>query len=392
MPFKLSITKEDEPEWHQEYTYDKDTITIGRDINSDLQLEGTKSVVSRHHAQIKLQGDKYQIQDLNSRNFTFLNDEKLKAGGDHELKNGDIIRVCDFHMQFSGVEQEKAKYTERTILDYPNPFLQDAVQLSVLFKQICAKYDQEDLDRKEEALQEAFQGLISNLEMHTALDILGQALQPGRPLVSPPTEDLGERVELSASEEQGLQNMLLDFFVKMIQARRQFRMEFIGETMIKSAKTFSIYSCTPEELKSFLFDPSLSPEESRKRMAQFKSLVDELMLHQISLLDGYKSSVSSGSRQIIERFDPETVKKQLADKKSSIIGLKLGLSSLPLFSALKLVDQYAGIHRELAQEDQSIIEKKYYRPSYVKRYNHCMEATLRDDTPPPGKKGDKSDD
>lgn len=127
-------------------------------------------------------------------------------------------------------------------------------------------------------------------------------------------------------------------------------------------------------------------------MAQFKSLVDELMLHQISLLDGYKSSVSSGSRQIIERFDPETVKKQLADKKSSIIGLKLGLSSLPLFSALKLVDQYAGIHRELAQEDQSIIEKKYYRPSYVKRYNHCMEATLRDDTPPPGKKGDKSDD
>jgi len=392
MPFKLSITKEDEPEWHQEYTYDKDTIMIGRDIKSDLQLEGTKSVVSRHHAQIKLQGNTYQIQDLNSRNFTFLNDEKLKAGADYDLKNDDIIRVCDFHMQFSGVEQEKAKYTERTIMDYPNPFLQDAVQLSTLFKQICTKYDQEDLDRKEEALQEAFQGLLSNLQMHTVLEILGQALQQGRPLASPPTEELGEKVELSASEEQGLLDMLLDFFVKMIQARRQFRMEFIGETMIKSAKTFSIYSCTPEELKNFLFDPSLPPEESPKRMVQLKSLVDELMLHQISLLDGYKSSVSSGSRQIIERFDPGAVKKQMAEKKSSSAGLKLGLSRLPLFSALKLVDQYAGIHQELAQEDQSIIEKKYYRPSYVKRYNHCMEATLRKDTPPPEKMDKKSSD
>jgi predicted component of type VI protein secretion system len=386
MPFKLSITKEDEPDWHQEYTYDKDTIIIGRDIDSDLQLEGSKSVVSRRHAQIKQQGDVYQIEDLNSRNFTFLNDEKLKAGVDHNLKNEDIIRICDFRMQFSSVVQKTAKYAERTILDYPNPFLQDALHLSTLFKQICTKYDKEESDRKEEALQEAFQDLFSNLQMHRALELLAQALQPKLSPATPPTEELGERIELSASEEKGLMGMLLDFFVKTVQARRQFRMEFIGETMIKSAKTFSIYNCTPEELKNFLFDPNLPPEESRKRLTQLKILVDELMLHQISLLNGYKSSVNAGSKQIIQRFDPEAVKKSLAKRKTSIAGLKLALSSLPLLKALKLVDQYAGIHRELVQEDQSIIEKKYYRPSYVKRYNRCMETAHKDDTPPPGSK------
>jgi predicted component of type VI protein secretion system len=401
MPFKLSITKEDEPKWRQEYTYDKDTIVIGRDINSDLQLEGTKSVVSRRHTQIKRQGDLYQIEDLNSRNYTFLNDEKLKAGVGHKLANDDIIRICDFQLRFSLVEQETAKDADKTLLDYPNPFLQDTVHLSTLLKQICSKYDQEDSERKDEALQEAFQGLFSNLQMHKALEILAQSLQPGLPVAIPPTEELGDRIEISASEEPGdrmeisasqelsLMEMLLDFFVKTVQARRQFRMEFIGETMIRSAKTFSIYNCTPEELKKFLFDSDLPPVESRKRMAQLKNMVDELMLHQISLLDGYKSSVSSGSKQIIQRFNPEDVKKQLADKKSSLAGLKF---SLPLFSALKLVEQYAGIHRELAQEDQSIIEKKYYRPSYVKRYNHCMDSRDRDDTDTPGPEDDASND
>lgn len=389
MPFKLSITKEDEPEWRQEYTYDKDTIVIGRDINSDLQLEGSKSVVSRRHTQIKQQGESYLIEDLNSRNYTFLNDEKLKAGNDYTLRNDDIIRICDFQIQFSPVEPEAAKYTDKTLLDYPNPFLQDAVQLSTLLKQICSKYDQEDSERKDEALQEAFQDLSSNLQMHKTLEILAQSLQPGLPVVIPPTEDLGDRLEISASEEASLMDMLLDFFVKTVQARRQFRMEFIGETMIRSAKTFSIYNCTPEELKKFLFDPALSPNESGKRMAQIKHMVDELMLHQISLLDGYKSSVSSGSKQIIKRFDPEDVKKQLADKKSSFAGLKF---SLPLFSALKLVEQYTGIHRELSQEDQSIIEKKYYRPSYVKRYNHCMDTRDKDDTRSPGPEDDTSKD
>ncbi len=392
MPFKLHITKEDEPEWRQEYTYDKDTIIIGRDINSDLQLEGSKSVVSRRHAQIKQQGDSYQIEDLNSRNFTFLNDEKLKADVDYNLKNDDIIRICDFQIQFSPVEPETAKYAERTILAYPNPFLQDAVHLSTLFKQIFTKYDKEDSDRKDEALQETFQELFSNLQMHKVLEIMAQSMQPGLPVTVPPTEELGDRLELSASEEQGLLDLLLDFFVKTVQARRQFRMEFIGETMIKSAKTFSIYNCTPEELKKFLFDPNLPPNQSRKRMTQLRSLVSELMLHQISLLDGYKSGVNAGSKQIIQRFDPEVVKKQLAERKTSIAGLKLALSSLPLLNAVKLVEQYASIYRELAQEDQSIIEKKYFRPNYVKRYNRCMDARLQDDTHTPGPEEEGSND
>jgi hypothetical protein len=86
------------------------------------------------------------------------------------------------------------------------------------------------------------------------------------------------------------------------------------------------------------------------------------------------------------------VKKQLAERKTSIAGLKLALSSLPLLNAVKLVEQYASIYRELAQEDQSIIEKKYFRPNYVKRYNRCMDARLQDDTHTPRPEEEGSND
>ncbi|MGB6866484.1 MAG: FHA domain-containing protein, partial [Candidatus Aminicenantaceae bacterium] len=101
MPFKLKITKETDPSWNQEYSFDKETVRMGRDPANELQLGGAGSGVSRLHTQIKQQDDTFKIIDNNSLNFTYLNNEKLKAGIEHDLKDGDEIRICDFIIHFS---------------------------------------------------------------------------------------------------------------------------------------------------------------------------------------------------------------------------------------------------------------------------------------------------
>lgn len=383
MPFKLSIIKENEPDWHRELTYDKDEIIIGRDIKSDLQLEGTTSVVSRRHTQIKAEGDAYKVVDLNSRNFTYLNSQKLTPGVEYALNEGDTLKICDFELRFNAVEHVATRYAEQTILARPNPFLQDAVQLSTLLKQISSKFDQETGDRKEESLQDSFRDLLAPLKTHKAVEILTSALGGARPYTAPATDQVEASAPPSAptsapvpasSQEKGLVDQLLGFFVKMIQARRQFRMEFIGETMIKSSKSFSIHNCTEEELKQHLFDPGLSVQERTKRFAQLEHLGGELMLHQLSLLDGYKGSVRAGTDLFLERLNPQSIQRKMTDSKGQKKSLKSVLGKLPLLSSLFFQKQYLESFQDLAREDQSIIEKKYFRPGYVKKYNARMDS------------------
>ena len=63
-------------------------ITIGRSPNTDIQIDNL--VVSKQHARLIKQRDQYEVEDLNSTNGTFLNDEKITRS---ILKNNDIVTV-----------------------------------------------------------------------------------------------------------------------------------------------------------------------------------------------------------------------------------------------------------------------------------------------------------
>ena len=101
MPIKLVVSKEGDSGEQKEHVYNKGQVLIGRELDCDLQLEGIKSVVSRKHALIKQTESGFQIEDLNSRNCTYLNDEKLKPGVAFDLKSGDIIHICDFYLKYT---------------------------------------------------------------------------------------------------------------------------------------------------------------------------------------------------------------------------------------------------------------------------------------------------
>ena len=84
-PHRL-VTKQG-PTTGQAYPLEEDEIVLGRSQSSTLQIDSPG--VSRQHARLIRQGDRYLIEDLGSSNGTFVNGERISAP--HALKNGDSI-------------------------------------------------------------------------------------------------------------------------------------------------------------------------------------------------------------------------------------------------------------------------------------------------------------
>ena len=62
---------------------------IGR--SDECQLRPKSDAISRNHCSILINDDDVTVRDLNSRNGTFVNDERVS--GDQPLKDGDKLRV-----------------------------------------------------------------------------------------------------------------------------------------------------------------------------------------------------------------------------------------------------------------------------------------------------------
>lgn len=87
----------------------KAEATIGREdpvsgVYPEVDLTphgGEEGGVSRQHAKLTFQGNQWQVQDLDSTNFTFVNNQKLNPGVPQPLNDGDQVRlgkvVLTFH-------------------------------------------------------------------------------------------------------------------------------------------------------------------------------------------------------------------------------------------------------------------------------------------------------
>ena len=67
------------------------SITLGRADDADLQLED--ETTSRHHARLTVVGDALHLEDLRSRNGTYVNRERIS--GMFSLSTDDVIRICN---------------------------------------------------------------------------------------------------------------------------------------------------------------------------------------------------------------------------------------------------------------------------------------------------------
>lgn len=88
---------------------------IGRDENNDISLEDV--LVSKQHAVIEIvfneavEGEyDYILQDLESTNHTYVNDEVINL---HRLQHGDIIRIGTTNFRFDNAEPLKPEETAK---------------------------------------------------------------------------------------------------------------------------------------------------------------------------------------------------------------------------------------------------------------------------------------
>jgi len=74
----------------------KDTVVVGRSPDCDLTVPSPS--ISRQHARLLLVEDKWHIEDMRSRNGTYINGRAIEART--ALQPNDRIRICDFEADF----------------------------------------------------------------------------------------------------------------------------------------------------------------------------------------------------------------------------------------------------------------------------------------------------
>jgi pSer/pThr/pTyr-binding forkhead associated (FHA) protein len=79
----------------QSYLLDKPLVRIGRTPDSEIRLGDTE--VSREHARVFQVGEDYFLEDVGSRNGTFVDGARVSH---HRLKSGEWVRVGTTHLLF----------------------------------------------------------------------------------------------------------------------------------------------------------------------------------------------------------------------------------------------------------------------------------------------------
>jgi len=79
-----------------DYALDKMKNTVGRSANCDIQIGDL--LVSNKHFCIWFEDEEWRIRDLNSRNGTYLNGQRIEEP--YLLDDGDRVRVGEMEFEF----------------------------------------------------------------------------------------------------------------------------------------------------------------------------------------------------------------------------------------------------------------------------------------------------
>jgi DNA-binding winged helix-turn-helix (wHTH) protein len=86
--------------------------TLGRGPDSVLWIDD--DTVSRRHARIRVENDRAVLEDLDSRNGTFVGERRLVSGAPVALRDGDRIRLGSFPIRFRASKSPSSTRSARS--------------------------------------------------------------------------------------------------------------------------------------------------------------------------------------------------------------------------------------------------------------------------------------
>lgn len=407
MNLNLTIKKKSDPSFFQELEFSSFPVYLGREEDIDIPLPDPFRIISRKHAQILNTEGILQLMDLGSANFTYLNDQKLKAREENPLTTGDTIRIGEYELQVqlkSRKEESKllSEDDNKTIV-FASQYDDEISNIAENLKKIAEKYFADDSPAKSDALRFTLGQAFSGIDIQDVKNILAGALSGDvfkgnistqakntnqakksngshgfEPSESSETDQLPGLFKKLQPEHQaehyagfsgeypfspnftGILDSLLEMFSKLTQGFLYFRQEFFGSTIFNQIPAESL-----KDLKEYLFNPAISVEEELKRANLLREETQKLLAHHASLLEGYKSSVTEGSRLLLQSLDPEN-----PGDDSSKHGHKEKSLSEGLFPGLNKSKKTKLLTEKLKKyiADPYYVEKKFFRPPFIKGY------------------------
>lgn len=398
MKLELTITKPAEASYSQKLNFNRFPVFIGRDEKNDVILPDPFKVVSRKHAKIDNTEGILQLVDLESANFTFLNGERIIPNEENALKSGDLIKIGEYELTVELLLEKEVLFDDdQKTMVFSNPFIGEVSALLESIQSLSVKYAFDDMPGKSELLRFSILQGFSSLEKNDVTKVLAEFFaenyldggyrvkqkQPEHRIESPAPEPpkqeqpsfikqvkTSESTPLSpdffiTSYFSSISDILVETIATLIQGFLQFRQEFFGVTIYHTMPVGSL-----KELKEFLFTPDISPEDEKKRIALLKEETQKLMTHQIGLLEGYRTSITEGSKSLLLSLDPVSIEKELQAK-----GQQGGLGKvLPFTQKTKVLDVIKENYAKY-MSDLYHVEKKYFRPSFMKGYQKRISAS-----------------
>jgi predicted component of type VI protein secretion system len=389
MVLRVTVSKQSDPSYHFNSEFSRFPIFLGRDEKNEIALPDPFKVVSRKHAKIVETEGILQLVDLEAPNFTYLNDDRLNPNEENAVKSGDKIKIGEYELELEVILEKAPPRVEieddqRTMI-FVNPFAEEVSAISENLKKLSAKFMLDDSPMKSEMLKFSFSQYLGDLSGDETSKIVaeyfsenfpGQKINSGEKeifvkppeskIYSPPKSDVHTPPPITqdysfSSHFTSTVDVLLETFAKLIQGFLHFRQEFFGITIYHSLPSGSL-----KELKEFLFNPGISSDEEKKRLGLLKEEIQKLLTHQLGMLEGYRMSITDGSKSLLQTLDPEVIEREIANKDQQSSAFDMG-KILPFTRKTKVLDAIKENYRKYIS-DLYHIEKKFFRPPFLKGY------------------------
>ena len=151
-------------------------VSVGRGANNGISLPDPTRTVSRNHVNIYEKEGRVVIEDLESKNFTYLNNDRLIPLEPCALREGDMIQCGDFTLRVD-VLDTRVLEGKQTVIDYTtsdtellfegfddNPFDDIVLELIETLEQLNTIYNQVTPTLREAMLAESITKTVESVE------------------------------------------------------------------------------------------------------------------------------------------------------------------------------------------------------------------------------------